>query len=206
MSKPRNVLRKGRERGPGGAGVIPPYICKGGIPPPLPGSGNTLGGAGVEGMSTAEIKRQLDRLALVLQERTQPSRQDRDLNSFSDAVHEKMGELLAGNVAGNAGPLAVRQLFQAPSTWGPISAFLERAGYLALGPVEKVAVYRFLAELVVRHAYTVSRRSRAPLSPKLVASCSGNLGGLFERAFPGYLRNGLAPMVARRLCGGAAPL
>ena len=151
-------------------------------------------------MSTSELKQQLDRLAMALQERQQPSKGDRDLCSFSDAVHEKISELLAGSVAGNAGPLTIRQIFQAPAVWGPILAFLERSGYLALKPAEKTVVYRFLAELVVRHAYTVSRRSKAPLSPKLVASCSGNLGGLFERSFPGYLRNGLAHVVATKLC------
>lgn len=193
MATTRKTVLKKRARGLGAGGTKPLSIDRGFLSPPLPG-------ADVERMSTSELKQALDRLALALQQRQQPSKQDRDLCSFSDAVHEKMSELLAGNLAGNAGPLAVRQLFQSPSTWGPILAFLERSGYLALSPAEKTVVYRFLAELVVRHAYTVSRRSKAPMSPKLVASCSGNIGGLFERAFPGYLRNGLAPVVARRMC------
>lgn len=199
MATTRNVLVKRRVLGLGSRGDIAPYICKGRLPPSLPGTGNEI-----EKMSTSELKQQLDRFALALQERQQPGKSDRDLCAFADAVHEKMSELLAGNIAGNAGPLVVRQLFQAPPVWGPILAFLERAGYLALKPAEKTVVYRFLAELVVRHAYTVSRRSKAPMSPKLVASCSGNLGGLFDRSFPGYLRNGLAAVVARRLCEPAA--
>jgi hypothetical protein len=191
----RKTLIEKRVLGPGSGGDLPPYICKGDKPPSPPGTGKEL-----ENMSTSELKQHLDCIALVLQERQRPSKNDRDLCSFADAVHEKTAELLAGSVAGNAGPLAVRQIFQTPAVWGPILAFLERSGYLALKPAEKTVVYRFLAELVVRHAYTVSRKSRAPLSPKLVASCSGNLGGLFERSFPGYLRNGLASVVAGKLC------
>lgn len=152
----------------------------------------------------AELKAQLDRLALAYQERQKPSTQDRDLGLFSDAVHSKITDILAGNIAGNTGPLAVRELFRVPGIWGPILAFLQRTGYAELPPAQKVVIYSFLAELVVRHAYTVSRRSKAPLSPKLVASCSGNLGGLFEREFPGYLRSGLAKIVASRMCSPVA--
>ena len=106
MTRTRNVLKKKRVLGPGKTGDVPPYICKGGTHPPYPSTGKME----IEKMSTAELKVQLDRLALVLQERQHPSKSDRDLCSFSDAIHEKMGELLAGNIAGNAGPLAVRQI------------------------------------------------------------------------------------------------
>lgn len=153
-----------------------------------------------ETMTTAELKKEVDRLALILRQRQQPDKQDRDLGIFADAVYTKINEVLGGAITGNVGPLSIRQLFQSAETWGPILAFLEQAGYLTMTPAEKVAVYGYLAELVVRHAYTVSKRSRAPMSPKLVANCSGNLGGLFEREFPGYLRRGHAGIVARRLC------
>lgn len=154
----------------------------------------------IQTMSLVELKKQLDALALVYQERQKPGSQDRDVGLFSDAVHQKLDELLAGNITGNVGPLAIRELFRVPGTWGPILAFLERTGYVALPPAEKAVIYGFLADLVVRHAYSVSRRSRAPMSPKLVANCSGNLGSLFDREFPGYLRAGLAKLVAKRLC------
>jgi hypothetical protein len=65
------------------------------------------------------------------------------------------------------------------------------------------AVYRTLGRLLVEHAHEVSRRSGAPLGPKLVGQCVGNLPGVFERSFPGYLAAGLAPVVARQMQASA---
>ena len=64
---------------------------------------------------------------------------------------------------------------------------------------ERQSVYNLLADLVVRHAHGISMRSAAPLSPKLVANCSNNVASIFDKAFPGYVRAGLAHIVARQL-------
>jgi hypothetical protein len=65
--------------------------------------------------------------------------------------------------------------------------------------VERGSVYRMLAALLVDHARSISDFTGAPLGPKLVGSCTGNIAGVFEKAFPGYVRAGLAKIAARQL-------
>ena len=96
--------------------------------------------------------------------------------------------------------MLVRSQYQPAATWRPVVAFLTRTGWINMTPAEKARLYAFLARLVVRHSQRVARHSRIPVTLKLVVNCTANIGGLFEQQFPGYIKAGLAGVIARRLC------
>lgn len=66
---------------------------------------------------------------------------------------------------------------------------------------ERQAVYDFFADLLVKRAADVADFTHAPLGPRLVANCLGDLPGIFASSFPGYLGAGLAGVVLRRIVG-----
>lgn len=82
--------------------------------------------------------------------------------------------------------------------------FMADAKFDQLKVAERQSVYALLAQMVVTQAQAISRNGYAPLGPKLVANCSQNIAGLFDQNFPGYLRAGLAHIVARQLTRTAA--
>lgn len=148
-------------------------------------------------LSAAERKELLAKLALgVNQTRTS---NPRDLDMWIEAVYTG---LAASNGAGDGagvGPAAVKRILGSPACWGPVADFMAASKLDDLKVAERQSVYYLLAGLVIKHAAYVSRQSGAPMSAKLVGSCSTNITGLFDQAFPGYLGAGMAKIVARRL-------
>lgn len=146
-----------------------------------------VGSLGVE-----QRKELLAYLALEQQATKQPSR---DLEMWSVAVVEALDKAIGPSI----GALVIRKQLSASTAWNPVAQFMEASRLQDLTVVERQGIYTLLAKLLVKHAREVAQRSGAPLSGKLVASCAGNLPGVFDGAFPGYLAAGLAPMVARSL-------
>lgn len=121
----------------------------------------------------------------------------RDLDMWAEAVHRELTRRLGSLDGGIVGPGVVRKLVAVGTSWKPVEQFMQASKLSTLTVTERQRAYYMLAELLVRHALVVARRSGAPMSAKLVANCTNNLPGVFEESFPGYLEAGLARMVTR---------
>lgn len=152
-------------------------------------------------LPAAEKQQLLDHLAL--QAQTAPSASERDVDMWSVAIHEALQHALGEAGGALGGPILVKRVVGSPSSWKPVDAFMRASKMADLQVRERQSVYGLLADLLVKHARYVARKSGAPLSPKLVGNCTGSISGVFDAAFPGYLEAGLAPIVARRLTSAA---
>ncbi len=150
----------------------------------------------IKSLPEGERKKILDSLLLENQ-LTVEAKADRDLDMWAEAVHRELTRRLGSLDGGLVGPGVVRKLLSAGGSWKPVEQFMAASKLCELKVVERQRAYYMLAELLVRHALVVARRSGAPMSAKLVSNCTGNLAGVFEESFPGYLEAGLARMVAR---------
>lgn len=152
-------------------------------------------------LNAADRRELLARLALAEQ---QSKGEDRDLDMWSSSLYEALVRD-AGRASGTVpGPMVIRQLVSPPSLWGPLRDFMSASGLSGLSVAERRSVYGLLARLLVEDAREFADWSRAPMGPRLAAQRAVGIAGVFDRAFPGYLRSGLAPFVARRLASGAA--
>ena len=152
-------------------------------------------------LPATEKQQLLDHLAL--QAQTTPVGSERDVDMWSVAIHEALQHALGAAGGALGGPILVKRVVGSPSSWKPVDAFMKASKMSDLQVRERQSVYGLLADLLVKHARYVARRSGAPLSPKLVGNCTGSISGVFDAAFPGYLEAGLAPIVARRLTSAA---
>ena len=60
---------------------------------------------------------------------------------------------------------------------------------------QRLMLYRLFARIIVRH---IQQRG-LPAMVSCVGNVAGNIGALFDKQFPGYLRSGLAHVVLRML-------
>jgi hypothetical protein len=148
---------------------------------------------------TAKQRQQLlDQLALTSQ-MTRRADQDRDLDMWAAAVYEALTATDAAQAEEGYGQLLVKRLLSPSPVWRPVQEFMRLAKLNELTVTERRSVYGLLADLLVKHAQVIADRSGAPLGPKLVGSCTVNIAGVFDKAFPGYVRAGLAKIAARQL-------
>lgn len=148
-------------------------------------------------LNPTEKKTLLARLALNAQD--QGKQADRDQEMWAQAVYDELGRALGYGAGAGLAPAMVKRSLSVPTVWAPVMAFMSSSKLLDLNVTERQSVYGLLAKLITKHASYVANKSGAPLSAKLVGSCSANLASVFDNAFPGYLAAGLAPMVARQL-------
>lgn len=97
-----------------------------------------------------------------------------------------------------AGPLPLKRMLAARASWAPVEGFARAAGFHKMRVPERLAAYRLLATILVERCQQVARAVRAPLSGKLVANSTGELGAMFDAAFPGYMRAGIAGIIFKR--------
>lgn len=186
------------------------------LPPSFGGEGGFIRHAGKsEEKSVAELlvkaqtltarQRQelLDQLSLA-NKMTRSADQDRDLDMWATAVYEALTDRVASSEPSGYGRLLVKQLLAPSQNWRPVQNFMEESRLCELKVVERASVYFMLAELLVKHAERIASRNGAPLGPKLVGSCAHGIAGVFDQAFPGYLRAGLAKIAARQLVASRA--
>lgn len=148
-------------------------------------------------LPAGDRKKLLDRLLLASRlDEAKPAHLD--LEMWSVAVHQELCHAVGSLDGGIVGPALVRKLVAVGTSWKPVQSFMEAARLSELTAPERQVAYNLLAKLLVRHAREVARRSGAPLSAKLVSQCTGNLMGVFENNFPGYLAAGLARVVTRQ--------
>lgn len=192
-----------KKSGTGVGGIYPP---NGGViyPTPQPGTEQANKEARVtvilglaEELSPAQRKELLAKLAL--DESHAQIEKVRDVEMWSQAVTEALQT--TGGPAGisGAGPAVIKRTVGSYAAWAPVANFMETSKLGNLTVTERQSVYMLLASMVVENARRIAYRSGIPLSAKLVGNCSGNISGLFDNAFPGYLESGLAMIVARRL-------
>lgn len=154
-------------------------------------------------LSAADQKKLLDFLSLKLLESGE-SGQTRDVDMWALAVYEATVAAIGTNGGGMAGPLALKRLLAARSSWGPIETFAAYVGLPKLQVAERQGAYRLLANMLVDRAQGVARAVRAPLTGKLVANNTADIAAIFDASFPGYLAGGLALVVFRRAAQGVA--
>lgn len=126
----------------------------------------------------------------------------RDKEMWAIAVHEALQTALGPSDGAVQGPALVRRVMAASAAWAPVLDVIQAMGRDKMEVVERMAVYRFLAVLLVDRSREVARHAKAPLSLKLVSNNAGNLRGIFDRSFPGYLAGGMGRMVARLIVTG----
>mgnify|MGYP003507604151 len=148
----------------------------------------------VNKMTVAERKQLLDHLALGMQvSKKESGKINRDLDMWLSAVVDALDSIL--KTGGTSVPSlgVVKRLHSAQ--WPPVEQFMIGSKLMEMKVLERQAVYKLLAKLLVDHAHYVAKKSGAPLSTKLVFNCINNLPGLFDGAFPGYLACGMAKAV-----------
>lgn len=129
----------------------------------------------------------------------------RDKEMWAIAVHEALQTALGASDGAVQGPALIRRVMAASAAWAPVLDVIQAMGRDKMEVVERQAVYRFLAVLLVDRSREVARYAKTPLSLKLVANNAGNLRGIFDRSFPGYLAAGLGRLIARQIAAGRLP-
>jgi hypothetical protein len=148
---------------------------------------------------TAEERKQVLDLLALKQQVASSATVDRDLEMWVEAVLRALLDALGAEEGAGIGSFLIKRSLGVRSVWGPTRSFFERIRVFDLNVAERMPVYSFLADLLVARCRTLSKRTGAPLGPKLVANCAPDIASIFESAFPGYLAAGLAHVVARQL-------
>lgn len=159
--------------------------------------------ASIQALSLANQKRCYEALALSL---ATSAADDRDVGMWTHAVHSALVRAIGGQGGGLPGPMAIRRLLAARSSWASIEGFMVGARLVELAVAERQACYHLLAKLLVDRSSEVARFAGIPLSAKLVASNAGDIAAVVARSFPGYVSSGLFRMVALREHRGEEPL
>ncbi len=153
--------------------------------------------ADTELLTSQERKQLIARLALNQQISTKGS--DRDLDMWATAAYDGLVQELGHEAGAQVGPILVKRSLASPSAWAPVAAFMASSKLQEQSVTKRQAIYMMLAKLVIQNAKFIARKSGAPMSAKLIASCAANISSLFDNAFPGYLKSGLAHIVAIQL-------
>ena len=125
--------------------------------------------------------------------------QSRDVDMWSVAVQTGLQAAHGGGDSPALGPALVKRTVGSSQAWGPVDSFMRNNGLDKLQVSHRQSVYMLLAKLVIERAQDVASYTNQPLSAKLVGTCSANVAGVFDKAFPGYIAAGLVPLVAKQL-------
>jgi len=149
-------------------------------------------------LTRADKKRLLDCLALDVQV-SEKLNADRDFEMWFIAITQALDAHGDSSDGSAHAPLVLKRMLGIPSNWTPIRDFMKESRLNELKAIERQSVYNMLAKLLLEHVRYVARKSGAPFTAKLIASCANAISGVFDSAFPGYIEAGLAHVVARRL-------
>lgn len=188
-----------REHPAGPTGVVPPL--KGGNNHPRAPDENGEKKpvadllAAASSLSAADRRELLARLSLAEQQGRPGS--SREQEQWAQAVHEALLAAAGAGAGAVPAPGVVRGLVTAPKAWAPVRDFMHAAGLAdRLKSGESLKFFRLLARLLVEDTEDFCHAARVPFGPKLVAQRAERIGGVFDQAFPGYVRSGLAHVVA----------
>jgi 2C-methyl-D-erythritol 2,4-cyclodiphosphate synthase len=159
--------------------------------------------AAADTLTPAQRKDLIARLSLA---QNQEKGETRDKDMWALAVHEALLAAVGRGDRGGIAPMLVKRAVGVASAWTPVADFLAHSKLDTLKVVERQAVLRLLASLLVKRTKEIAAHVHAPLSPKLAAGQAQHIAALFEDEFPGYLAAGLALVVAKRLTVGYTPI
>lgn len=151
----------------------------------------------LQNLEPRQRKQILDRLQLQDLELRDQDKVTRDLGMWAGAVYDALQASIGDGGGGESGVVVLRRLLGARSVWAPVDQLVEAAKVSEEPVVTRQKFYNLLADLLVAHVKRVASYNRVPVGPKLVASNAGKVRELFDAAFPGYLRCGLAKVVLK---------
>lgn len=140
----------------------------------------------------------LAKLSLELSTRAD-STQQRDQEMWSGALYEALVASNGDHAGGLPAPMLLKRAVASPTNWKVVRDFMDDSKMSRLSVQERQVCYGLLAKLVVDRAEFVVTNWDVPMSAKLIGDQQRHLHSLFDQAFPGYLRSGLALVVARSL-------
>jgi hypothetical protein len=150
--------------------------------------------------STLTPKEKKELLAtLALEAQPIKVKDSRDLTMWAGCVLSSLEQEIGAAGSPGSGPLVFERLISAGSGWAAVQRFMVASKMQELKVIERQGVYHLLSTLLVKHAKQVSRHTSVPLTPRFLATCSANIGSIFDAAFPGYMASGLAHIVAKRM-------
>lgn len=149
--------------------------------------------------SLTQQQQQLLLSSLVLRLQASKAKDTRDVDMWSQAVHMALQSTRTRTGDTVQGPLVIKRALSRSSAWTPVAAFMSSNGLDQLSVTQRQSMYLMLAKLVVSKAQYIARKGGAPMSANLVASVGMNMASIFDQAFPGYLENNLALLVAQQL-------
>jgi hypothetical protein len=148
----------------------------------------------VEKLDRKAAQQLLDQLALRMSI-SDRKLHDRDLQMWTECVHKELNKRVSGD--DSFGITLVSKAVSEKAVWKPVEEFMQAAQLDGRTSVERRAMYAMLAELVLDEAlHETNRRGWHRLALKTVVDCAKSIATIFDYAFPGYLRSGLAFMVA----------
>lgn len=153
----------------------------------------------LQSLDKATRKQVLDQLALQVHNEHSRGGDNRDLDMWAAAIQTALQSAIGGGGGADCGLLMIKRFCAPRANWGPVEEFMTSSNLISLKVNERNAVYRMLARLLVEHCQRVCQFTGAPLTAKFVAAKCSELPGVFDKAFPGYLRMGIALVVARQL-------
>ena len=175
--------------------------------PPPPSKEGERGGSVLEaGAAASLVESQINEMTpterLALAERLLAANlgaveQGRDVDMWATAITEALAGAMKQKGIPAYGFMPVRKVVGAASTWAPVKAFAASAGFEGMAVAERQSAYQLLADLVVRNAVRIGRRSGIPMSLKFVGGLISQLASFFDHEFPGYLESGLASIPFR---------
>jgi hypothetical protein len=127
---------------------------------------------------------------------------DRDLDMWSLSLYSALKAHEGSESIEGSGPLVLKRLIAASKSFEKVTDFMEASGLSKLKVVEIQSAYGLLATLLIKYAKKIATHSNLVVTSKFVINCSSNIAAVFEQAYPGYVANNLAIVVARQHAAG----
>lgn len=140
-----------------------------------------------------EKKQLLAALALTLKKSTRAGvaerTQDRDVSMWWSSFYEAL-QGVVNSSAGLPSPGQLQELYKAE--YEVVQKFMQDSKLRSLDVPQRLRVYQVLADILMLHCKRMTSYHDIPLSAKYAANNMQHLPELFDVAFPGYLRAGMA--------------
>lgn len=148
-------------------------------------------------LSAEQKKALLAQLSLELADSAKAGKdQSRDIEMWASAVFAALSKVVPAH---GYGQLLVRKQLGASTSWGHVRDFMQASDFASCSVIERQGIYNLLADLLLRYVRRVASYQGMPVTLKLIASCSANVGSTFESEFPGYLASGLGKVIVRQM-------
>lgn len=134
---------------------------------------------------------------LLLELKPKEKDSERELNIWISCVLTHLKAVLPATSAQIARNSPIRKLCS--ESYYEVSKYITAGNVPKLNIIRTSALLNLLAELLVRHCNGVSKKKNFPLSLKYILQSTYLVSGLFDNAFPGYMKNGMLDIVLDKL-------